>query len=105
MSVWTLAGTIAASVLASVGGVTVLFRYGGDFLLERTKAKWSRELEAFKDPLNAEQRRYQAQLDRSIFVSRAHFDTELQRLRKYIIACRRSKSPFEDRSRPTRLRC
>ncbi len=60
MSTWVIVETIAGSVVASIGGVGLLFRYAGDFLLARTKAKWDRELEKFKDTLNTEQRRYQA---------------------------------------------
>lgn len=82
MSTWVIVETIAGSVVASIGGVGLLFRYAGDFLLARTKAKWDRELEKFKDTLNTEQRRYQAQLDRSIFVSRVHFDTEFQAIKE-----------------------
>lgn len=73
-----------------------LFRYGSDFLLERTKAKWNRELEAFKDRLNTEQRRYQAQLDRSIFMSRAHFDTEFQAIKEVHRCLSEVKVPFRN---------
>jgi hypothetical protein len=94
VNVWSIGGTVAASVLASVGGVSVLFRYFGDFLLERTKARWNRELETFKDKLNTEQRRYQAQLDRSIFISRAHFDTEFQAIKEVHQCLSEVKIPF-----------
>jgi hypothetical protein len=96
MSAWSTAATIAGSVITSIGSVAWLLRYGGDFFLEHTKAKWNRELEAFKDKLNAEQRRYQAQLDRSIFVSRAHFDTEFQAIKEVHQCLSEVKIPFRN---------
>lgn len=94
MSVWTIVWSVVASVVASLGGVAALLRFGGDFWLAKTKAKWDKELEAFKDILNTEQRRYQAQLDRSIFVSRAHFDTEFQAIREVHQCLSEVKIPF-----------
>ncbi|MGD0548629.1 MAG: hypothetical protein ABR991_12475 [Terracidiphilus sp.] len=94
MNVWTIIWSIVASVATSVGGVGLLLRYGGDFWLARTKAKWDKELEEFKGFLNTEQRRYQAQLDRSIFVSRAHFDTEFQAIKEVHQCLSEVKIPF-----------
>jgi hypothetical protein len=94
MNIWTIIWTIAASVVTSVGGFGLLLRYGGDFWLARTKAKWDKELEEFKNFLNTEQRRYQAELDRSIFVSRAHFDTEFQAIKEVHQCLSEVKIPF-----------
>lgn len=73
MSWWT---TAIIGALSGIGGSAALLRFGGDFLLERQKSRWNRELEALKDSLSKEQQKYQAHLDRSIFVTRTHFDTE-----------------------------
>jgi hypothetical protein len=94
MNVWQIVGTVFGSIIASIGGVGLLLRYGGDFWLARTKAKWDKELEEFKGLLNTEQRRYQAQLDRSIFVSRAHFDTEFQAIKEVHQCLSEVKIPF-----------
>lgn len=104
MSVWGTIGTVAGSAVTSIGGVVLLLRYGGDFFLERTKAKWDRELEAFKSKLNEKQYQYQAQLERFIFVSRAHFDTEFQAIKEVHQCLSEIKIlfwklyPFEDRA-------
>lgn len=78
MSIWSVAVELGTGLIGGVGGGVGL----SHFWLEHTKAKWNRELEALKDKLSADQRRYQAQLDRSIFVSRAHFDTEFQAIKE-----------------------
>jgi hypothetical protein len=85
---------VLGSIIASIGGVGLLLRYGGDFWLARTKAKWDKELEEFKGLLNTQQRQYQAQLDRSIFVSRAHFDTEFQAIKEVHQCLSEVKIPF-----------
>ena len=94
MNIWQIIWTVLASMVVSLGGVGILFRYFGDYLLGRTKAKWDRELEAFRDFLNTEQRQYQAQLDRSIFVSRAHFETEFQAIKEVHQCLSEVKIPF-----------
>jgi hypothetical protein len=94
MNVLTVVWSVVVSVVASVGGVAALVRFGGDFWLAKTKAKWDKELEAFKDKLNAAQRRYQAQVDRSIFISRAHFETEFQAIKEVHQCLSEVKIPF-----------
>jgi hypothetical protein len=42
----------------------------------RQKARYSQDLEALRDTLQKEQKRVQAQIDKSVFVTRAHFETE-----------------------------
>jgi len=94
MSIWQIVGTVFGSLVVSLGGVGILFRYFGDYLLGRTKAKWDSELEGFKDYLNTKQRQYQAELDRSIFVTRAHFDTEFQAIKEVHQCLSEVKIPF-----------
>jgi hypothetical protein len=90
MSVRTILENLATGLLGGVGGGVGLLL----FLLERTKAKWNRELEQFKDNLNTEQPRYQAQRDRSIFVSRAHFDSEFRAIKEVHQCLSEVKIPF-----------
>jgi hypothetical protein len=78
MNILSVVLGLGTGLIGGVGGGVGL----SHFWLERTKAKWNKELEALKDKLSADQRRYQAQLDRSIFVSRAHFDTEFQAIKE-----------------------
>ena len=57
-------------------------RFLGDWWLEKQKARYSKELEEFKDRLQREQKRMQAEVDRSVFVTRAHFETEYQAMKE-----------------------
>jgi hypothetical protein len=68
----------------AVGGtltVAGLSRWLGDVwlarIVEKEKAKYGRELEELKAEFARELERYRTQLDRSVFVTRAHFETEL----------------------------
>jgi len=90
MNIWSVVLGLGTGLIGGVGGGVGL----SHFWLERTKAKWNKELEALKDKLSAEQRRYQAQLDRSIFVSRAHFDTEFQAIKEVHQCLSGVKIPF-----------
>lgn len=58
---------------ATVYGVS---RFFGKWWLEKQKANYSKELEEFRDSLQKERQRLQAEIDRSVFVTRAHFETE-----------------------------
>jgi anion-transporting ArsA/GET3 family ATPase len=62
----------------SAGVVTVygLSRWLGNLWLEKQKSRYTKELEEFKDKLQQQQRHLQAEIDRSVFVTRAHFETE-----------------------------
>jgi hypothetical protein len=46
-------------------------------IVEKEKAKYGREIEDLKASYAQELARYRAQLDRSVFVTRAHFEAEL----------------------------
>jgi hypothetical protein len=68
----------------AVGGsltVAGLSRWLGDVwlarIVEKERAKYGRELEELKAGFARELERYRTQLDRSVFVTRAHFETEL----------------------------
>jgi len=71
-----LGGAVGGS--ASVLGLS---RWLGDVwlarIVEKEKAKYGREIENLKASYAQELERYRAQLDRSVFVTRAHFEAEL----------------------------
>jgi hypothetical protein len=74
--------TVGIAALSGIGGAAVLWRFATDSWIERRKARWNKELEAFKDGLTAEQRRLQAQLDSALFVTRSHFEVEFNAMRE-----------------------
>ncbi len=82
MNWWSTA--IESLVVGGLGGwgtVQVLSRYLGDRWLEGLKAKYSKDLEEFKATLERRQKKVQAEIDRSVFVTRAHFETEFQSMK------------------------
>jgi hypothetical protein len=62
--------------LGGVGTIYGLSKWLGSMWLEKQKARYSKELEEFKDGLQKEQKRLQAGIDHSVLVTRAHFETE-----------------------------
>jgi hypothetical protein len=77
MNWWSTA--IESFFVGAFGAAATVFglsKFLGDWWLKRQEARYSRELEAFRDTLQKEQKRVQAQIDRSVFVTRAHFETE-----------------------------
>jgi hypothetical protein len=86
--------SIAISVVSGIGGAAALWRFATDAWLEKRKAEWNQKLEAFKDSLSAEQKRLQAQLDGALFVSRSHFEVELNAMREVHQALAKVKLTF-----------
>ena len=81
-SAWLKAGeVIFGGAVGGTASVLGLSRWLGDAwlgrMLEKEKAKYAREIEKLKAEFAQELERYRAQLDRSVFVTRAHFETEL----------------------------
>src|SRR5437870_5133792 len=72
----TALGNLAAGALGGMGTVYGLSKWLGSMWLEKQKARYSKELEEFKDGLQKEQKRTQAGIDRHIFMTRAQFETE-----------------------------
>jgi len=71
-------------VTGALGGslaVVALWKWLGDVVLgkiiEREKAKYTKEIEELKAKYAQELETYRARLDRSVFVTRAHFEVEL----------------------------
>jgi hypothetical protein len=72
----TIVGSVVGGALGGSAAVFGLSRFLGDLWLEKQKARYSKELEEFRDSLHQQQARMQAEIDRSVFVTRAHFETE-----------------------------
>ena len=72
---------LATGLLGGIGGGAALFMFLSKAALGRLEAKWNKDLESFKDSLNAHQKRLQTQLDSSLFVTRAHFEVELNAMK------------------------
>jgi hypothetical protein len=82
MNWMTALEAIVTGALGGIGAVFGLSRFLGNLWIERQKATYSRELEELKNVLQNQQKRVQAELDRSVFVTRAHFETEFDALKK-----------------------
>jgi hypothetical protein len=81
-STWIKAGeVIFGGALGGTAAVLGLSRWLGDVwlgrIVEKERAKYTKEIENLKARFAQELEKYRAQLDRSIFVTRAHFETEL----------------------------
>src|SRR6266849_2896383 len=72
---------VFGGALGGTAAVLGLSRWLGDVwlgrILEKERAKYAQEIEKLKAGFAQELERYRAQLDRSVFVTRAHFETEL----------------------------
>jgi len=78
---WTFIPGLLAGAISGPVAVMGLSRWLGDVwlgrLMEKEKARYNREIEQLKAGFAQELERYKAQLDRYVFVTRAHFETEL----------------------------
>jgi hypothetical protein len=81
MEITNIAWSVATGALAGGGVAAATVQVLKDSLVEKVKARYAKELETFKDTLLKDQRRIQARIDRSIFVSRAQFDTEFNAMK------------------------
>jgi hypothetical protein len=73
---------LAGGALGGIATVYGLSRWLGAMWLEKQKARYSKELEEFKDGLQREQKRIQAGIDRHVWVTRAQFDTEFNAMKE-----------------------
>jgi hypothetical protein len=89
----TALGSLAVGGLGGLATVYGLSNWLGNLWLEKQKAKFSqeleefkakqyRQLEAFKDILEKEQKRVQARIDHSVLVTRAQFETEFAAMKE-----------------------
>jgi hypothetical protein len=74
--------SLATGALGGLGTVYWLSGYLGRIWLEKQKAAYSKELEEFKNALERDKQRIQAEIDRSVFVTRAQFDTEFTAMKE-----------------------
>jgi hypothetical protein len=70
-----LSGGIAGAVVSAV------WNFVSGLLLQRDQAASTKELTELKDDLDRAQKRVQAELDRSVFVTRVHFETEFEAMK------------------------
>lgn len=80
------AKVIVGGALGGAAALFGIFRWFGDALLgrmlEKEKAKYAKEIEQLKSGFAQELEHYRAQLDRSVFVTRAHFETEFKAMKE-----------------------
>jgi len=83
MNWWITA--LESLLTGALGGTAIvlgLSRWLGNVWLEKQKAQYNKELEEFKNGLLEQQKRIQAKIDSSVFVTRAHFETEFAAMRE-----------------------
>jgi len=76
---------LVSAIAGAVGGTATVFglsKFLGDLWLEKQKSRYSKELEEFRNNVHKEQARLQAEIDRSIFVTRSQFETEFQAMKE-----------------------
>lgn len=97
MELITAVESLVAGALGGLGTVYGLSKWLGSLWLERQKSQYAKELEGvktqyateleiFRDDLQQKQKRIQAVIDKSIFVTRAHFETEFAAM-KELFSC------------------
>ncbi len=75
-----LSGGVAGAI------VSALWNFVSRFFLQRDQAGLTNELARLKDDLERAQKRTQAEIDRSVFVTRAHFESEFEAM-KQVFSC------------------
>ena len=81
MSICNIAWSVVGGAGSGLAAVAASLRPMKDRWMESVKASYAKDLEVFKDSLLQEQRRIQALVERSIFVTRAQFDTEFNAMK------------------------
>ena len=86
----TDAWRVALAVLASLGGGSLIVaalsswlgKVWADRLMQRDRAKHSEELEKLRSSLEQSQRLLQGEIEKTLFVTKTHFETEFQIIRE-----------------------
>jgi len=81
---------VALAVLASLGGGSLIVaalsswlgKVWADRLMQRDRAKYSEELEKLRSSLEQSQRLLQGEIEKTLFVTKTHFETEFHILRE-----------------------
>jgi hypothetical protein len=76
-----LVASLAGSGVVSTGVVLGLSRYLGDRWMVRYRARFDRELEAYKDTLEQRRKRIEAEVGHRTYIGKTQFDTEYGALR------------------------
>jgi hypothetical protein len=83
--IWEVAGAVIVSVGGGGALVLVLSSWLGKVwanrILETDRAKYAKEIELLKSDLERSNRLLQGEIEKTIFVSKKHFETEFQLLR------------------------
>lgn len=79
---WAILKTFLVGALGGTTAFFALFRFIGQWWIERVKSRYSKELETWKDTLGRQQKLIQATIDRSVFVTQAHFETEFAAMKE-----------------------
>jgi hypothetical protein len=82
--------SVAAAILTSVGGASAIIFFLSSWLgkvwanriLEQDRARYGEELARLKGEVEAANRKFQAELDKRIYVHRVHFETEFGALKE-----------------------
>jgi hypothetical protein len=90
----TVLTSLAGSSLVSAGVVRGLSRYLGDRWMVRYKARFDQELEAYKDTLERQRKKIEAELGHRTYVGKTQFDTEYTALRDCFAALGRLRLSF-----------
>jgi hypothetical protein len=80
----SLTGVFSGGVTGAV--ISVLWNYFSKLSLQRNQASLAEKLAQVEHSLESLQKRDQAEIDRSVFVTRAHFETEFEAM-KEIFSC------------------
>ena len=78
----TFVGSFTTGLLGGAAAVAGAAKFLGRWWLEKQKARYAQELEEFRHKLHQQSSRIQAEIDRSVFVTRAHFETEFSAMKE-----------------------
>ena len=84
ISIFTLTGLLSGGAGGAV--VSAIWNHVSKLLLQRREAEITAKLATLEHEFQSSQKQRQAQIDRSLFVTRAHFETEFESM-KDVFAC------------------
>ena len=79
---WPEVGKFLLDTVISAGVATAITQYLANRQLEKLKAKYAAELEAYKNELERSQRLLQSEIDKTFLVTKVHFEAEFDALKK-----------------------
>lgn len=78
-SISTLAGILSGGVAGAV--ISAVWNHFSKFALQRNEAGLTEKLAPLEHAFQSSQKQAQAEIDRSVFVTRAHFETEFEAMK------------------------